>query len=388
MKLPPTHAIMAEILERAKTVLTVDSHQHLSPETPLTTDLVRLILMDSYVSTDLVSAGLPPENLERWRDPDLPLAKRWLQLLPFWKQVQHGSYARAILVTAGDLYGASGFKSLTEIETVSSRLSEDFRQPGLFERLFVQRCRIDTVLTQSPAPFTGRRPRFYWVFRPLDRADFSPGGLFEQDCAKAGILLRSASDLPAAMDAILKKARQQGATGFKGVAMAWSAPDEEELREAWAHRSQSALLPGHPFLRLYLARMAAVAAEVDIPVALHTGAPWTNWLDYRQWEPTGLIPLFLSFRETRFDLYHAGLPYPDQASLLAKTFPNVWHNLTWAHLISPEMARRCISTWLDTVPINKILGFGGDYSNETVVLTYGHLAIARENVASVLAQRI
>ena len=42
---------------------------------------------------------------------------------------------------------------------------------------------------------------------------------------------------------------------------------------------------------------------------------------------------------------------------------------------------------IDTVPVNKILGFGGDYGvpSQTV---YGHLVMARDNIAGVLANRI
>jgi predicted TIM-barrel fold metal-dependent hydrolase len=121
-----------------------------------------------------------------------------------------------------------------------------------------------------------------------------------------------------------------------------------------------------------------------IPVAVHTGFPYTNWLEHRHWKPSAIIPLLSSHRETRFDLYHAGLPWVTQAGPLAKAFPNAWHNLTWAHLISPELPMRCIREWLDLVPVNKVIGFGGNYTNETVVLVAGHLGLARANLARAL----
>ncbi|MCM8756855.1 MAG: amidohydrolase family protein [Candidatus Omnitrophica bacterium] len=383
----PREKLVDELIEESGNIPIVDCHQHLMAETPLTTDLVRVIVMDNYVSGDLVAAGLSPDSLDWLKNIKIPLKARWAKLFPFWEKVRYGGYARAILITINHLYGGFDLKEEGQVQRVSVRLAEDYAQPGLFCRLFFNHCHIDTVLTQG-SNFSYDRPRFYWVFRPLDRADFSPGGLFEQDCAKLGIRLKSGDDLPAAMEAILRSAVKQGAIGFKAVAMNWSWPNQEEIRSAWQQRKTKQATVRSVFLRLYLARIAAIAAESGVPVAVHTGAPWTNWLDYRQWEPTGLIPLFCSFPETRFDLYHAGLPYIDQASLLAKTFPNVWHNLTWTHIISPEMAQRCMANWLDIVPINKVLGFGGDYMNETVVLTYGHLRIARENISRVLASRM
>jgi hypothetical protein len=74
--------------------------------------------------------------------------------------------------------------------------------------------------------------------------------------------------------------------------------------------------------------------------------------------------------------------------MLGKTFPNVWLNLAWAHVISSELAMRAISEWLDMVPLNKVIAFGGDYGPRTVVLTCGHLAMARRNIVRVLAGRI
>ena len=49
---------------------------------------------------------------------------------------------------------------------------------------------------------------------------------------------------------------------------------------------------------------------------------------------------------------------------------------------------RAISEWLDLVPVNKVLAFGGDYKSETVVLTYGHLDITLHNLTRVLGYRV
>lgn len=56
------------------------------------------------------------------------------------------------------------------------------------------------------------------------------------------------------------------------------------------------------------------------------------------------------------------------------------------HIISPSRARSALCEWLDEVPANKILGFGGDYLS--VEGTYGHSVIARDNVARVLAAKV
>jgi len=61
-------------------------------------------------------------------------------------------------------------------------------------------------------------------------------------------------------------------------------------------------------------------------------------------------------------------------------------DLCWLHIISPTVARRALSEWLETVPGNKILAFGGDY--RFVEGVYAHAKIARENVRRVLQEKI
>ena len=61
-------------------------------------------------------------------------------------------------------------------------------------------------------------------------------------------------------------------------------------------------------------------------------------------------------------------------------------NMAWTHIINAAQARSALSEWLDMVPNTKIFGFGGDYG--IVEKVYGHLKLARQNVAMVLAEKI
>jgi hypothetical protein len=71
---------------------------------------------------------------------------------------------------------------------------------------------------------------------------------------------------------------------------------------------------------------------------------------------------------------------------LGKYFENVTLNMCWMHIMSPSLSRHALSQWLDAVPVNKIFAFGGDYN--VVEKIYGHLKLARANVAAVLAQKV
>jgi hypothetical protein len=60
--------------------------------------------------------------------------------------------------------------------------------------------------------------------------------------------------------------------------------------------------------------------------------------------------------------------------------------MCWAHIISPSACVRALDDFLDAVPCNKISAFGGDYLFADGV--YGHLRLARENVARTLSGKV
>lgn len=43
---------------------------------------------------------------------------------------------------------------------------------------------------------------------------------------------------------------------------------------------------------------------------------------------------------------------------------------------------------LDLLPLNKVIAFGADVREDSLEKTYGHLVMARENVAAVLGKRV
>ncbi len=61
-------------------------------------------------------------------------------------------------------------------------------------------------------------------------------------------------------------------------------------------------------------------------------------------------------------------------------------DLCWAYIISPAYAGRFLDEAIETVPADKILGFGGDY--QVAEGTYGHAVLCREVVSKVLAGKV
>jgi len=129
-----------------------------------------------------------------------------------------------------------------------------------------------------------------------------------------------------------------------------------------------------------------VAGERHMAVQFHTGMFEGNGNTLTNGDPLLMTNLFLKHPEVRFDLFHIGYPFHAATSALCKMFPNVFIDMCWAHMISPAASRQALSDYLDAVPYTKICAFGGDYGFVDGV--YGHLALARENVSRVLADKV
>jgi predicted TIM-barrel fold metal-dependent hydrolase len=102
-----------------------------------------------------------------------------------------------------------------------------------------------------------------------------------------------------------------------------------------------------------------VADDNRLAYQIHTGMHGGNGNFIYDSNPVLLSNLFLEYRNACFDIFHMGYPYIMELGVLAKNFRNVFIDMCWGHIISPEAARQAHVEWLDIVPANKISAFGG-----------------------------
>src|SRR5205823_1131849 len=102
--------------------------------------------------------------------------------------------------------------------------------------------------------------------------------------------------------------------------------------------------------------------------------------------PADLCPLLRQYPEARFVLMHIGYPYQDEMIALAKHYANAFIDLCWTWIISPTACVRFVTEFLTTAPVNKLLGFGGDYIPIEPVV--GHARTARQGLALALTELV
>ena len=361
----------------------VDAHEHLAPERIRTAQKMDVCdLFIHYTRTDFICAGMTQAQWERMHNKAIPLDSRWRILSKYLKEIRHGSYARPAFIYADHL----GFEDITKDNYVeiSKRLQAD-NKPGIYRKILVDMCNIRTALTQAAR--TDYDLDFMVPVMPLDTwANVKSGKAMEERASEAG---GGASTIDDYLDAVrkgLEKWISERTVGIKMVSRPYCPPDRGKAVAAFdeLRRNPEATVSDMNPLRDYLMEeILDIAAELGLVVAVHTGV----WGDFRELDPKHMIRIFGRHPKTRFDMYHMGMPWVREAGLIGKNFPNVWLNLCWSHIVSPEMTVTTLKEWIDLVPVNKIIGFGGDYG-KPVEKVYGHLTMSRENIARVLGERV
>ena len=133
-------------------------------------------------------------------------------------------------------------------------------------------------------------------------------------------------------------------------------------------------------------RLLDLVDEFDLPIQIHTGLHAGNGNIITNSRPTLLANLFMEYPDVDFILFHGSYPYGGELATLAKNFPNVFIDMCWTYVISPSYSIRYLNEWLETVPANKIMAFGGDY--DFVEAVYAESVIARQIISKVLIKKV
>jgi predicted TIM-barrel fold metal-dependent hydrolase len=259
--------------------------------------------------------------------------------------------------------------------------------PGIYRRVLREKCKIRVALTQA-----GRTDYDGDLLIPLMPLNtYSVVRSADDISRKAQDLGMKVANLDDYMELARKGIEKWKAEGIVGLKMA-STPNappnrkaaEEVFKKTISGEQSKGSVHGGNHLQDFLMNfLIDVAGELDLVVAVHSGM----WGDFRNLDSKHMIPVFPRHPNTRFDLYHLSMPSVRDTVVIGKNFPNVWLNLCWCHIISPQMTCSALDECIDMVPVNKIIGFGGDY-NRPVEKVYGHLLMARENIAAVLGRRV
>jgi hypothetical protein len=399
----------------------IDTHEHLFQEEERTSSFADPfeMFLSQYASSDLISAGMPLEELDFVRNPKFALEERWEKLEPFWDDVANTGYTKAINIAVKGLYGLNGLAKDTYKELASKM--KDANKPGIYRWIlkekagidlafldFLRRNEVDPVslprLQEVDREFFVPVGRFEDFILPKERFDFetlasrynSPIHTFPDFIRALEVHFEQVSGMIAGVKIDLAYMRRlhfdkvsegQAEDVFSGIYNQEAFKRRRLRGKLEIYSSEGfALAETKPLQDFVVHKLIQLAARKNLVIQIHTGLHEGNDNLLTNADPTQLTNLFSEYREAKFDIFHGAYPYTREVGVLAKNFPNVYLDMCWLHIISPSRARQALAEWLDTVPSNKIFGFGGDYIFAEGA--YGHSMIARDNIARVLTERV
>ena len=390
--------------EHIDNIWLVDTHEHigleedyLKPE-PNGIDFSRFFI--HYASVDLVSAGLPTDQLTKIRSHKTPIEEKWAMFEPFWEKAKNTAYCKSVDLAIKEIFDLPGLTKNT-YQPLAEKMREMLK-PGYYRHILKDLSKIAISIVNIRRTDVDRE-----LFVPVLSLDgyvmvSTRQGLTVLESA-SGMSIHSLDDLVNAMAKEFEMMRARGIVAFKSPiayqrTLYFEYPSKTEAensfnkiftergfyREDGLHGIPAG--EAKPFQDYVYHKLVQLCAEHDIPMQIHTGVQEGNGNYLAQTNPVLLTDIFMKYPKARFDIFHAGYPYWGELGLIGKMFPGVYVDLCWTNIISPAGTRRALNEWLELMPASKIFAFGGDYC--FVEGACSHAKFARYNVTKVLADKV
>lgn len=390
-----------ELIEEISKMLVIDTHEHLESEDSRLRRKVDLFntFMIHYASCDLISAGMPLAAMDFLKSESDDLTRKWSVFNPYWEKSKNTAYCKALIYAVKEIYGIEGISADT-YQAIDAAMKVA-STTGLYRHVLKDICNIETSILDSDVNCD--RQFFVSTFNIGEYVRFSSKDWIYKLEKQFDVSVHSLADYISLIRKIITGYKDAGKIVCLKSALAYQRIiryDRTDFSEAdrifnrilsvkdfvgW-YSAGPAECPTRPLEDYIMHSIVQLAAELDIPIQIHTGLQEGNGNFIANANPVHLTSLFIEYPKARFDIFHAGYPYAGELCALAKNFSNVYVDLCWTHIISREYSVRMIEELLDTVPANKIFGFGGDFI--FVEGTCGHLKIAKENIALALSNKI
>ena len=402
---PLPESLSGRLLSAVEDIPLVDSHEHLYAEE----DRVRermdfFMLIKEYVLQDAVSAGLPRDSAEIVLNEKASVADRWRAFEPFWKHVRFTGYGQALRIAVRDIYGVEEISAAT-VSKINDRMSQE-NKPGIYKRVLIDHGKILYSVLDDKWNAAPVKPdsRYFVYSRRFDRF-VTPAGRGDVEALEklTGVSITSLAGLRRAMEHSFEQGLEASMVAVQSTLAYYREIIRHEVERADAERDFESLMATvqrplpegsrtrvrRPFRQLedhMFHHLIRLAEAHDLPMRIHTGRHAGDGNVVTNSDPTQLTNLFVLYPKVSFDLFHRSRPYQGELAVLAKTFPNVYVDFCWAYPVSGPAARRALQEMMEAAPMNKILGFGGDYFYAE--MSYAHSRMARQSIAQVLWEKV
>jgi len=377
----------------------VDTHEHLSSPDRFkkSGQLDFMMLLFHYADDDIKSAGMSKQGFKKLLTDSLTVIEKWQAIKPYWEASSNTAYNRAALLTADKLFGIKNLDETTVAE-LSDKIKKAY-QTDWYNIVLKDKCNIEYIVDDGEDRSFGDQKMFRYVKRFGEFFFATSPKKIKAVEKEQDYEIKTLDDFVSALSIAFHKAMDKDFVAVKvGIAYERSLFFEDVSKEKATEVFNKILaLPKNetlqyngsdikPLQDYIMHRLLDLARATDTPVEFHTGLQAGDGNIIENSNPALLSNLFLKYRDVKFILFHGGYPFGGELATLAKNFRNVYIDMCWLYIISPSYSERYLHEWLETVPANKIMAFGGDFLNVEGV--YGHLLFARQVIANVLIAKV
>ena len=397
--------LFKELFNKIEELPVVDCHEHiLGPKREVTKREPLASLIEGYVQSDLLSAGITQKELDILNDNEIETEKKWGIFEKFWKKIEFTAYAKVTKLIMRDIYGEEEI-SLQSILRIKDKIILPTEEN--YDSLLGQ-AHIEVILSDALSDFQTLKnfidgeldyynkirflfplPQFHHDVRSFDFVQ-SVGALLNRH-------ITSLEDYLEVVYELLEKAKERGIVGIKDQSAYTRSLDYELVPRYEAERLFNEILSdprnslgwpeAKPLDDFLFHQFMNFAGELKLPVQIHTGhmAGIRNRIE--KTNAVFLTNVLELYQDLKFDLFHGNWPYIGEILFLAKNYPNVYIDLCWVNIIDPIYSEELYSRAILTTPHTKINGFGGDYPDVPEYIV-SHLKICRENITRALVRLI
>jgi len=392
-----------EIVQEAlNNVKVIDPHCHLRTEKPCADNLADIVLYH-HVWIELVSSGMPqyevtqaglPHELVDPGVPPFERVRRSLKYLDHIKSTTCGLYLRWLL---NDLYGVRDLneRNLEQVfEIVQEKANDAAWQTGFLS----DRCGIKrSVTVESETAVPGIAIGKEHVLQNITdgkRSSLEILGAMEQGFGRS---IDDAQDYQANVASKVKSI----STCSPVFVNVWALPSlgeelstGEDVTRTIQKAKKGQFLTrteagGFGYFGLVTMLEALRSTELRV-IQLFTGAkvllPHRSITHWSESFCGAVARIAGRYSDFRFNVSSASDTFTQDLSILAKHVPNVSLAAYWWHTLYPFYIKKSLECRLDTVPLNKIIGYFSDaYHAEWC---YPKLKMVKQILGEILIERI
>jgi uncharacterized protein len=384
------------IKESINNLTIVDTHEHLwDPKTIKNSKMLDFVLLfHHYANDDIKSAGMSNQAFQKLLTDSLTVIQKWQSMKPFYEGSSNTAYNRVALLAADKLFGISDINEST-VEELSEKIKTAYETDWFF-RVLKEKCKIEYIIQDGEDRSFGNE-----MFRYVVHFDRYVSISSKSNISALGkswnVNIKSVDDLVKTLETAFNSALEKGFVAVKSTLaynriLYYEDVKKEKAEEVFyriinaPNGTSLSFAEVKPLQDYMMHRILDLARANKMPVQIHTGLLAGGRGVIENTNPAHLNNLLLKYHDVKFILFHGGFPYGGELTALAKTFRNVYIDMCWLYIISPSYSERYLHEWLETVPANKIMAYGGDYHN--VENVYGHLLFAKQTITKVLTEKV